>query len=108
MIPTSESHKGVHLIAHRGWSRYFPRIAYRPLLRLSAALMRLSLMCGYLGSGAFICHDPTTARVSNLSGDCSAYTMAELRNAQIRLPQGYIQGPGFPTLLDTLSCSAIG
>ncbi|HHT28619.1 MAG TPA: hypothetical protein GXZ82_15450 [Firmicutes bacterium] len=105
MIPTSESHKGVHLIAHRGWSRYFPENslpAFAAAIAAGADEIEFDVRVSR-DQVPFICHDPTTARVSNLSGDCSAYTMAELRNAQIRLPRGeYIQGLGFPTLLDTL------
>jgi glycerophosphoryl diester phosphodiesterase len=105
MRQESGSNKGVHLIAHRGWNRFFPENslpAFAAAVAAGADEIEFDVHVSK-DQVPFICHDRTTTRVSNLEGDCAAFTMSELRHALIRLPSGeHIQGLGFPTLLETL------
>lgn len=105
MTQVRGANKGIHLIAHRGWNRYFPENslpAFAAAVAAGADEIEFDVRVSK-DQVPFICHDRTTTRVSNLAGDCSAFTMAELRHAQMRLPSGeYIQGLGFPTLQETL------
>lgn len=94
------------LIAHRGWSRHFPENslpAFAAAIAAGADEIEFDVRVSS-DNVPFICHDKQVDRVSDLHGLCSALSMADLRNAAIKMPDGtYLQGMGFPTFAEVLA-----
>jgi glycerophosphoryl diester phosphodiesterase len=101
-----DSHTHVHLIAHRGWSRYFPENSL-PAFAAAVAAGADEIEFDVRVSSdhvPFICHDRNTSRVSDLNGNVSSFSSQELKKARIRVSDGQLlEGLGFATLTETLT-----
>ncbi len=99
----------LRLVAHRGWSKRFPEnslIAFAAAIAAKADEIELDAWCSK-DDIPFVCHDPNIDRVSNLKGRCDNHTMTELRNAEIKLPDGScLPGVGFVSLEEALDFCA--
>jgi len=99
----------LQLVAHRGWSKRFPEnslIAFGAALAAGADEIELDLWCTR-DNAPFVCHDSTLDRVSNLRGKHDEFTLAEIKNAEIKMPDGaMLPGVGLPTLEEALDFCA--
>ena len=105
----TESRGPLRLVAHRGWPERFPEnslMSFAAAIGARADEIELDAWCTSDGV-PFVCHDATLERVSDLTGAHSERTMAELREAAIKMPDGsLLPGVGFPTLEEALCLCA--
>ena len=88
-------------IAHRGWSKHFPENSLPALAAgVAAGADEIEFDLRLSKDGVpVLCHDSEADRVSNLAGPCSSYTVKELKNADIRMPNGtFVPNLGFSSV----------
>jgi len=80
----------VRLVAHRGWSARFPEnslAAFAAALGAGADEIEFDVRHSKDGA-ALVSHDANVDRVSMLEGPCKAFTMAELKSADMVMADG--------------------
>lgn len=97
----------VHLVAHRGWSRFFPENTLAALAAgIAAGADEIEFDVRLSADGVpVLCHDERVDRVSRLEGTCGSLPVAELREADMLMPDGTpLPGLGFSSLEEVLDC----
>ena len=82
----------MRLVAHRGWSKRFPENSLPSLAAgVAAGADEIEFDLRLSSDGIpFLCHDAEVNRVSNLEGPTSSFTIQELKQADLKMPDGTV------------------